>query len=375
MTDFQTFLWLVSFVMLFRLFHSFFMVPAGALTPELAPEYHDRTVLIGYRWMLGACGNALTAILVWGIFFRDTAQFPQGQLNPASYPKVAVWIGLFITATILVSTWGTHSRIKGLHKPPVDNAGFLASLKSASVIFKNPNFLVALTAGALGATSTALAAGLTVYFSTYMFELPARSIMVLILTLLISGPAAFVVAPAVSRALGKKRACMLLFFLSVAFNHGPILSRLAGILPENGSPLLLPILMACSTMAAILGMSGSINVGSMIADIVEETQVKSGVRAEGLLFSTDQLLNKIVSAFATILPGVLIAMVGFPEGAKPGQLDPSIMRNLALLYVPTAATLSLVSISTWAFYKIDQATHERNLATLREAATPPVAGE
>lgn len=367
MTDFQTFLWLITFVMLFRLFHSFFMVPAAALTPELAPDYHDRTVLISYRWMLGACGNALTAILVWGLFFKETPEYPQGQLNPAGYPNVAIWIGLFIAATIAISTWGTHSRIKSLHKPPADNIGLLASLKGAAVIFKNPNFVVAIIAGALGATSTALAGGLSVYFNTYMFELPARSIMLVILTLLISGPAAFVIGPMVSRALGKKRACMTLFFLSLIFNHGPILLRLTGVLPENGDPMLLPILMVSSTISSILGMSGFINVGSMIADIVEDTQVKNGIRAEGLLISSDQLLNKIVSAFATILPGMLIALVGFPEGAKPGTLDPQVMRNLAMIYVPTAATLSILSISTWAFYRIDQESHERNLATLRSA--------
>lgn len=44
---------------------SLYEVPAGAMAPELAPDYHERTVLLGYRWMLGSLGTALATILPW----------------------------------------------------------------------------------------------------------------------------------------------------------------------------------------------------------------------------------------------------------------------------------------------------------------------
>ncbi|MFI4933677.1 MAG: MFS transporter [Caulobacterales bacterium] len=361
------FAWLLGFVVAFRLLHSCFMVPAGALTPELAPDYHERTVLIGYRWMLGAAGGAITAVLVYGVFLRKTPGYALGQLNPAGYPPMAMTIGVFIAATILISTLGTHSRIPTLHRPAARRADLSGSLREVARIFNNHNFIVALAAGGLGAISAALYQGLTIYFSTFMFELPASNIMVLVLTLLVSGPLAFLMAPLVSRRIGKKRACMTLFFISLIFTHAPIVLRLAGVLPANGSPLLLPLLLVNNTIGGILSMGGFILASSMIADIVEENQVRTGRRSEGLLFSTDQLLGKVVSDMATILPGLLLALVHFPQGAKPATLDPQVMRNLALLYVPLASFLSALSIGTWWFFRIEEADHNHNLETIADA--------
>lgn len=368
LSDGQLFAWLLTCVAAFRFCHSCYMVPSGALAPELAPAYHDRTVLIGYRWMLGACGGAITAVLVYGVFLRATPDYPQGQLNPAGYPPMALAVAAFIAITILIASAGTHSRIATLHRPaPPSGGGLVKELRNMLATFNNHNFIVVVAAGALGATSSALYQGLTIYFNTYMFALPASGLMALVLTLLLSGPLAFVVAPAVSRRWGKRRACMSLFFVSLIFTHGPIVLRLFDLLPANGTPQLLGFLMVNNLIGGVLAMSGFILSTSMIADIVEENQVRTGRRSEGLLFSADSLLNKIVSAMATVLPGLLLAAVGFPVGARPETLDPDILRNLALIYVPVAATLSALSIATWSFYRIDAESHAEHLRTLENA--------
>jgi Na+/melibiose symporter-like transporter len=67
---------------------------------------------------------------------------------------------------------------------------------------------------------------------------------------------------------------------------------------------------------------------------------------------------------ATVLPGLLLAFVGFPQNATPATLDPAIMHRLCLIYVPLAATLSAIAIGVWRFYRIDEDAHERNLATI-----------
>jgi hypothetical protein len=54
-------------------------------------------------------------------------------------------------------------------------------------------------------------------------------------------------------------------------------------------------------------------------------------------------------------------------------MDPAVISRLGWTYLPLTCTLSLVSVATWGFYRINRETHERNLATLREAgalATP-----
>lgn len=368
LTHGQLFAYLLSLILIVRLAMSFYEVPSGALAPELAPEYHARTALIGYRWLLGTVGGAIAAILAYGVFLRQTPEFPLGQLNPAGYPPLAISVAALMAASILISTVGTHRYIPLLHKPVANKQTLGAAVREVASTLKNWNFAVALVAGSIGATSTALFSGLSVYFGTYFWNLPAGNILLLVLTGLISSPIAVATATALSRRWGKRRSCMTLFFCSVLTANGPIVLRLLDAFPANGSPLLMPLLIANSILGGIFGTGGFILVTSMIADIVEEVQVKTGRRSEGLLFSADSLLTKIVSGFATVLPGLLLAAVSFPEGARPATLDPEVMRRLAYIYVPVTSGLSILSIACWRFYRIDASTHARNLAEIGAAA-------
>lgn len=372
LTGVQLFVWLATFTLAFRFSHSLYMVPSGALLPELAPDYHDRTVLYGYRYMLGTIGGAIAAGLAYGVFLHKTAQYPLGQLNPAGYPAMAATIGAFIAVTNLISGLGTHSRIGHLYRPPKRRISAGEVLRQIGSILNNHNFLVAVAAGMLSATAAALTQGLAIYFNTFMFHLPSSNIMLLIGTQLLSAPIAFALAPALSRGPGKRPAYLGLFFAALIFVHAPIALRLLGAFPANGSPMLLPILMACSTVSGILSTSASILGTSMISDIVEENQAKTGRRSEGVVLFCDRLLLKVASSLATILPGVLLAIVRFPAVAHPGAVAPAVIRRLALIYLPLAIVFGLGSMATWLLFRIDHSAHRRNLETIaaRKAAEP-----
>jgi hypothetical protein len=66
--------------------------------------------------------------------------------------------------------------------------------------------------------------------------------------------------------------------------------------------------------------------------------------------------------------GVLLAYVAFPQGAKPGQVDPDLLHNLALMYLPVIGGFYAVAITCLFLYKIDQTVHEENLRKLSEGA-------
>ena len=95
---------------------------------------------------------------------------------------------------------------------------------------------------------------------------------------------------------------------------------------------------------------------------------RSGTHSEGLLFSADTFLQKVTSGIATLLPGLLLAFVGFPIHARPARLDPAIMRHLAMIYLPINVGLSLISLSILLLYRIDRSKHEENLRRLADAA-------
>jgi Na+/melibiose symporter-like transporter len=368
LSDGMLFLYLLSMIVLVRLASSLFEVPNTALAPELAPDYHERTVVLSYRWLFQTLIGALAAIMAYFVFLRPTPQYKMGQLNPDAYLPLSIATAALMVGCMLVSALGTHGRIKDLHQPPQRKLGLGQMFAEVYATLNNRNFIVAITAGLLAGIAFGLTGGLATYFSTYFWELPARNIGVLVLTGLIAAPLAFVIAPRLSRRYGKRNACVTLFFLSVLTNNAPILLRLLHFFPSNDSPWLLPILTLDRMVTNILGLAGFMIVTSMIADIVEDSQVKTGRRSEGLLFAADTLLQKVVTAVGTALSGVLIAFVGFPAKATPGAVSEEVMHHLAWIYMPVTAGLSLLSIATWFFYRIDKAKHDANLAAVRDAA-------
>jgi len=106
----------------------------------------------------------------------------------------------------------------------------------------------------------------------------------------------------------------------------------------------------------------------MVADVVEDNAVRTGQRSEGLLFAANSLLSKCTTGVGAFTAGALLSLVQFPAHAAPGSVDPDIMRHLALIYLPAVALLSGTSIAVLTLYRIDRATHERNLERLRDAA-------
>jgi GPH family glycoside/pentoside/hexuronide:cation symporter len=176
------------------------------------------------------------------------------------------------------------------------------------------------------------------------------------------------VAPLLSRRFGKKTAMIGLFSASVLTAAGPIFLRAIGLMVANDSPWLLPILVLDAMVTATFGVVGFILVGSMMADVVEDVEVKTGVRSEGLLFATNGLLPKFTGGIGAFLAGLILTMVHFPPHALRGTVSPALMHQLSLIYLPVTVFFSVVSIAVLGLYKIDRAAHEKNLDTLREAA-------
>ena len=239
-------------------------------------------------------------------------------------------------------------------------------LTEMAATLRNRNFVVAIVAALIAGLGTALYSGLAIYLDTFFWRLPAQAIGVLTLAGLVSSfPAAFV-ATAYSRRVGKKQACVNLFFASVVLNQAPILLRLLGAFPGPGDAALMPILLAQRFLVGVAAVGGFICVSSMIADITEDAQRQTGRRSEGLLMSADAFVTKAVSSLSALLPGLLLAFIRFPVKAQPATIDPAIVRHMAWIYLPVTSTISVLSIATWYLYRIDKQTHEHNLATAQE---------
>ena len=181
------------------------------------------------------------------------------------------------------------------------------------------------------------------------------------------------VAPHIARLLGKKRGAILMFASALAVGITPITLRLIGLMPPNGTDLLFWILLTETFFNSGMAVATGVMLVSMVADVVEDAEVKTGRRSEGLLMSADNLFKKIVSGVGIFIAGAVLSLVSFPEGARRGGVDPEILQNMGLIYLPLVTLLYGMGIVCLSMFNIDQAKHEDNLRILDEAGAKATA--
>jgi len=343
-------------------------IPSTALTPELAPDYDKRTSLLAFRWFFAISAIAVVQILLYVVYLRQDADNPLGVLNRDRYAEFGAMAATVMFVCILLSSAATHSRIRYLHRPPERKASIGQTVREVASVFSNPALLVLMGANILGGSGLGITVALSNYFYLHLWGLKPQMIGPLASGGLLASVIGVFLAPYLSRRFGKKQAMLGLLGFSVFAGLLPISARLLGIMPPNGSNLLYGLLFADVVLAAAVGLMGLVILTSMVADVVEDQQVKTGVRSEGVLFAANGLVPKFTTGLGAFIAGSLISLVGFPVKAQPGTVDPDIVRQLALYYIPCVILLNGGSVVALSFYKIDRAAHERNVASLREAA-------
>jgi GPH family glycoside/pentoside/hexuronide:cation symporter len=308
------------------------------------------------------------SIVLYTVYLRQDASNPLGVLNRQRYAEFGAMAASVMFVCILISSAATHSRIPYLHKPPARPTSLAKTIREVAQVFANPALLVLMGANILGGAGLGITVALQNYFYLHLWGLKPQMIGPLASGGLLASVIGVFLAPFLSRRFGKKRAMLGLLAVSVFAGLLPISGRLIGIMPPNGTNLLYGLLFGDVVLAATVGLMGLVILASMVADVVEDQQVKTGIRSEGVLFAANGLVPKFTGGLGAFIAGALISLVGFPVKAMPGTVDPEIVRHLALLYIPCVIVLNGGSVLALSFYRIDRATHERNVAHLREAA-------
>lgn len=359
------FAYFVVVAVLVRTFITLYEIPSTSLVAELTDDYDERTSMYSYRLLFAWWGGLLLSVFAYTVFLRPTAEYPVGVLNPEGYHGYAAVSAVLMIAAILVSAIGTHRHIPYLKKPPPKQPFELVrTLREVRETLQNRNFLVLFVSGMFAAVAAGLSSALNIYFNTYFWEIDSDQISRLVITLFFSAGLAQAATPRLSLAIGKKRAAILLAGLGCVLAPMTIVLRLLGWFPENGSPGLLPTLIGFTAVEVTLIIGWSILVGSMVADVVEESEVKTGRRSEGLFFAARSFMQKAVSGVGVLTSTLILSAIGFPADAKPGAVDPQVVRDLGIVYAPTIVVLYALAVVCLTAYRIDRASHQETLATL-----------
>ena len=302
------------------------------------------------------------------MFLRERPDGTGGILAREGYFAYSITGSIIIFVAILVSVFGTAHRIPYLAVAPTRTITLKGMLGEMYRTLNNRSFIVLTVASMFGATATGARNGLELYFGLYFWGLEQSQLATLATMSVVGGFIGVFLAPFVGRWFGKKWGAVGLFVGIMIVHATPVSLRLLGLAPANGAPELLWLLYGEELISSTLLAMTLVMVFSLIADVVEDAEVKTGLRSEGLLMSANNMLRKMVSSSGVLVATTVLAFISFPAKAERGQVDPEVLRNLGLAYIPVVIFLYGVTVALVSAYSINRVKHAENLEQLRMRA-------
>ena len=358
--------WLFVFAVIVRTAVSCYEVPSVALTPELSSDYDERTRIMAYRYLFGWAGGLG---MMLAAYLYILAPVPAAASREAFGTFGAIG-AVVIAVAILVSAAGTHREIPNLPRPPVIEGTLRDAFRELFESVRNKAFAILMLAGLCAYTVQGIGYALSNYFYAFVWMLHGVQLVYLIFALMLGAAAAFVIAPRVARGGSKARWAVIFGLLACADQTAPYWLRLAGFFPVPGTPAFFPVYFVVVLAGTAFSVVGFILGASMMADVVEDSEAKTGRRSEGVFFAGSFFVQKCTSGIGIFLASIILAVARFPVGAKPGTVDVATIDRLTIVFGLTYVVLALIGAWFFSRFPFGRAEHETRLARL--AGNPAV---
>jgi GPH family glycoside/pentoside/hexuronide:cation symporter len=320
----------------------------NALTPEMTPDYDERSSLNGYRMVFSISGTLgaiiLATILSW--FIQDPRLL---------YAIVGLGLGLASIFPPLI-VFGVTRTLAGDQQIDPLTVG-----KALRATLSNRPFWLVMGLYLLSWTTASILAAVLVYFATYYLRVPEQANYFV----LVAEGAAIVFVPLwvwVARRLDKRRA----FILGTA-SWIVVLVALFGLQPDQ--------VMLAYVLAALAGSgiaTAYVIPWSMVPDIIEYDQVHTGRRREGSYYAFASFFQKLATGAAIWALGQALAITGYitPTTGQSFPTQPaSAVQAIRIFISPVPIVLLVLAILFAWRYPISRERHRalRDELAAREA--------
>jgi Na+/melibiose symporter-like transporter len=364
LSQFGLFLYLTVGAVLVRQFITLYETPSTAIVAELTEDYDERTRLLSLRYLFGWGGGIAISLLMWGVLMVAF-----GVDNPHTFRVYGTVGAIVMFFAIALSAAGLHSQIPYLRQPPVRASYRLSQVfHDVRVTLSNRNFLSLFLAGLFAAIGAGVSTNFNTYINTHFWEFKPEQVRWIVLSLFFSAALAANLAPRVTRRFDKKASALGIYAISIVFGAAPVMLRLAGWFPANHTPWLFPIMLTHAILEVTLVIMFGIIQSSMLADVVEENEMKTGRREEGLFFAARTFAAKATSGLGALFAGIALDVIHFPRSAAPGTVPHDVLFNMGLIYGPSLMILYFLALWCMTYYQIGRRDHGDRVRSLADRA-------
>ncbi|MBN2051430.1 MAG: MFS transporter [Spirochaetales bacterium] len=342
----QLFIWVAVTFSLLSTAYTVVNIPYGALTPELTRDFHERTVLNGFRMSFAVVGTLIGA----GAALPIIGLFPDQRTG---YSAMGIIFGavMLLTAWITVFTVKEPARDETAGKPSKGNP-----LKDYTAAFKNIPFLLILIPWALFITGVTVLSSMLKYLFDYVIRDPG-GVTFALLIMLVCALAAIPLWVKIAKKIGKKRSYMIgMGILSVC-------AMIIAFFSDKVSTSGLYILM----VFAGIGLSTHYIIPyALIPDAVEWDVFKTGIRREGIYYGLWTFISKLGQGLSGLLIGIVLSGSGYVANVAQGE---KAILGIRFLMGPIPALIFLVGIVVLKFYPITEEVYNRKMSESEKTET------
>jgi len=331
----KAFLAVLGSFLLADTFQTVVSVPYYALSAELTRDYDERTSLISVRMIFTVLGYILGAALttaVAGIFIS------LGWTKNAAYSGMGAVFGAVAVITLLVTTFG----VKETPNPDLQPAR-MPALSQIKHVLRNRPFVQYMIMSTIISISFTLLTSLLPYYLTYHLKMADQISFVMFVMLATIGVfllpwryAARKMSKGPAYALGLAIACVAI--LGAFF------------LPPEPTPLIYAV-----AFVAGLGFSAQyVFPWSMIPDVIEVDQARTGERHEGIYFGVNSFLGKLTGALGIAASGWALKLYGYvPNVAQ----TPHALFGIRFFFAVVPVIAFAVALPLLIWYPINRKNH------------------
>lgn len=344
-------------------------VPSLAMAPELTRDYHERTLVLRYRYLFGWAGGLGMLMAAYGYFLKPPHGALSGPLAMQGYGAFGLAGALIMAASVLVSAIGTHKRLAHPPAKRIESKPLRATLADIRETLSNRAFLLLMLAGLFGYTNQGIGFAISNYNLAFVWQFAPSQMLIYSVGLFGGAVLTFIAVGPVADAMGKKHAAALLTVTGAVVNMMPYILRLLGLFPAPGSPELLPAFMALVTIGTAMGIGAMIIGASMMSDVVEASEEATGRREEGLFFAGALFMQKCSGGVGIFVTGLILSAAKFPANARPGSVPEPIIDHYTLIFAGVTIVVAACAAAVFLRFPFGRTEHEARLAKLAVAAS------
>jgi len=359
------FLWLLGTMIALRATSAIYRIPYLGLGAELSRDYDDRTSTMAVRAVFGLIGTLAAAGLSFLLFFPATTDGSEPRLHYEGYPHLGLAFGAMMSVCGLISFFGTLGhRTSGAGNSSAAPS-FLAAFR---ISMQNVEFRRLWGSSTTFFLAVVLNASMAIQYFTWYARINGAGAMSAIQTSFYIGALIGVFQwMALARRTEKRTLAMVAVTATAT-----VLLMSALLVGEGrlfGTGHVLPLIIG-SVIGGIFASAVWVIPPSMVADVADIDELRTGLRREGIYFGISNFGEKIAAGGALLLSGTLLTVFGKLSQAVP-KGAPAATPYLGILYGAAPAVLLMVSLLFIIPYGLNRETvHriQRELAERRAAA-------